>query len=139
MDDQRDVDSALHADREGAELSPQLPPLTRAVASRRVKLLLVSLYWPPAGGGGVQRPLKFAQYLPALGIETHVLAPDDPKWIHEDAELRQPDAGLGAPRPLPRPEGAQARRGAARQGGASSARSCRPSSPRGGCSSRTRT
>jgi glycosyltransferase involved in cell wall biosynthesis len=55
-----------------------------------VKLLLVSLYWPPAGGGGVQRPLKFAQYLPALGIETHVLAPDDPKWIHEDADLRQP-------------------------------------------------
>ena len=26
-----------------------------------------------------QRPLKLAQYLPALGIETHVLAPDDPK------------------------------------------------------------
>ena len=56
----------------------------------RVKLLLVSLYWPPAGGGGVQRPLKFAQYLPALGIETHVLAPDDSKWIHQDADLRQP-------------------------------------------------
>jgi glycosyltransferase involved in cell wall biosynthesis len=55
-----------------------------------VKVLLVTLYWPPAGGGGVQRPLKFAQYLPALGIETHVLAPDDPKWIHEDADLRQP-------------------------------------------------
>ena len=55
-----------------------------------MKLLLVSLYWPPAGGGGVQRPLKFAQYLPALGIETHVLAPDDSKWIHQDADLRQP-------------------------------------------------
>ena len=55
-----------------------------------MKLLIVSLYFPPAGGGGVQRPLKFAQYLPALGIETHVLAPDDPKWIHEDADLRQP-------------------------------------------------
>src|SRR5687768_18603876 len=55
-----------------------------------MKLLLVTLYWPPAGGGGVQRPLKFAQYLPALGIETHVLAPDDPKWIHEDADLRVP-------------------------------------------------
>ncbi|HUI36295.1 MAG TPA: glycosyltransferase family 4 protein [Gaiellaceae bacterium] len=55
-----------------------------------MKLLLVSLYWPPAGGGGVQRPLKFAQYLPALGIETHVLAPDDPKWLHRDDELRPP-------------------------------------------------
>jgi glycosyltransferase involved in cell wall biosynthesis len=55
-----------------------------------VKLLLVSLYFPPAGGGGVQRPLKFAQHLPALGIETHVLAPDDPKWIHADEELQPP-------------------------------------------------
>lgn len=55
-----------------------------------MKLLLVTLYWPPAGGGGVQRPLKFAQYLPALGIETHVLAPDDSKWIHRDPELRVP-------------------------------------------------
>ena len=53
-------------------------------------MLLVSLYFPPAGGGGVQRPLKFATHLPALGIETHVLAPDDPKWIHTDAELPVP-------------------------------------------------
>ncbi len=55
-----------------------------------MKLLLVSLYFPPAGGGGVQRPLKFAQYLPALGIETHVLAPEGLNWIHEDEELRPP-------------------------------------------------
>lgn len=55
-----------------------------------MKLLLVSLYFPPAGGGGVQRPLKFAQYLPALGIETHVLAPEGLRWIHEDEELRVP-------------------------------------------------
>jgi glycosyltransferase involved in cell wall biosynthesis len=50
----------------------------------------VTLYFPPAGGGGVQRPLKFASHLPALGIETHVLAPDDPKWLHEDADLPLP-------------------------------------------------
>jgi glycosyltransferase involved in cell wall biosynthesis len=55
-----------------------------------VKVLLVTLYFPPAGGGGVQRSLKLAQYLPALGIETHVLAPDDPKWVHHDPELRVP-------------------------------------------------
>lgn len=55
-----------------------------------VRVLLVTLYFPPAGGGGVQRSLKLAQYLPALGIETHVLAPDDPKWIHRDPELRVP-------------------------------------------------
>jgi glycosyltransferase involved in cell wall biosynthesis len=55
-----------------------------------MKLLLVSFYWPPAGGGGVQRPLKFATHLPSLGIETHVLAPDDSKWLHEDTELAPP-------------------------------------------------
>jgi len=55
-----------------------------------VKVLLVTMYFPPAGGGGVQRPLKLAQYLPALGVETHVLAPDDPKWVHSDPELRVP-------------------------------------------------
>ena len=48
------------------------------------------MYFPPAGGGGVQRPLKLAQYLPALGIETHVLTPEDPKWVHRDPELRIP-------------------------------------------------
>src|SRR5688572_16617021 len=55
-----------------------------------MKVLLVMMYWPPAGGAGVQRPLKFATHLPALGIETHVLAPDDPKWIHRDDELVSP-------------------------------------------------
>jgi glycosyltransferase involved in cell wall biosynthesis len=55
-----------------------------------VKLLLVTMYFPPAGGGGVQRPLKFATHLPAHGIETHVLAPDDPKWLHTDSELTPP-------------------------------------------------
>jgi glycosyltransferase involved in cell wall biosynthesis len=55
-----------------------------------VKVLIVSLYFPPAGGGGVQRPLKFATHLPELGIETHVLAPEDPKWIHRDDELPMP-------------------------------------------------
>ncbi len=52
--------------------------------------LLVSFYFPPAGGGGVQRPLKLAQYLPAMGVETHVLAPDDPRWLHRDDGLRAP-------------------------------------------------
>jgi len=52
-----------------------------------VKVLLVTLYFPPAGGGGVQRTLKFATHLPALGIETHVLAPEDLQpptqaWVH---------------------------------------------------------
>src|SRR5436309_365368 len=55
-----------------------------------MKVLLVTMYFPPSGGGGVQRPLKFATHLPAHGIETHALAPDDAKWIHSDPELVPP-------------------------------------------------
>jgi glycosyltransferase involved in cell wall biosynthesis len=55
-----------------------------------VKVLIVSFYFPPAGGVGVQRALKFAAQLPDLGIETHVLAPDDPRWLHRDEELQPP-------------------------------------------------
>ena len=55
-----------------------------------MKVLLVTMYFPPSGGGGVQRPLKIATHLPELGIETHVLAPDDSKWIHRDEHLPMP-------------------------------------------------
>jgi glycosyltransferase involved in cell wall biosynthesis len=55
------------------------------------KVLIICFYFPPAGGGGVQRPLKLARYLPELGIETHVLAPTDPRWIHRDTELPIPE------------------------------------------------
>jgi len=55
-----------------------------------LKVLLVTRHFPPGGGGGVQRPLKFATHLPALGIETHVLAPDVPGAASEDAELELP-------------------------------------------------
>src|SRR2546423_7882039 len=55
-----------------------------------MRVLLVTMYFPPAGGGGVARPLKLATHLPELGIETHVLAPADPKWVHRDDELDVP-------------------------------------------------
>ncbi len=55
-----------------------------------MKVLIVSLYWPPAGGPGVQRPLKLAGHLSELGVDVHVLAPDDPKWLHRDESLVEP-------------------------------------------------
>ena len=64
--------------------------LRSQLRSGAVKVLLVSFFFPPAGGGGVQRALKLASHLPALGIETHVLAPDDPRWVHGDGELPLP-------------------------------------------------
>ena len=85
----------LVIDRNRSRLRLDLPiglrgRAVRPLPSAPVKVLLVSLYFPPAGGGGVQRTLKTAAHLPALGIETHVLAPDDPKWVHRDDELAPP-------------------------------------------------
>ena len=52
-----------------------------------MRALFVAFYFPPAGGGGVQRTLKFCKYLPEFGIEVHVLTPDDPKWFARDDRL----------------------------------------------------
>lgn len=37
------------------------------------KILLITYYWPPSGGAGVQRPLKFAKYFSLSGNEVFVL------------------------------------------------------------------
>lgn len=55
-----------------------------------MRILFVAMYWPPAGGAGVQRPLKLAAHLAELGHDVHVLAPDDPKWLHRDPTLASP-------------------------------------------------
>ena len=39
----------------------------------RRRLLLVTYYFPPSGGSGVQRPLKFVKYLPGFGWDPVVL------------------------------------------------------------------
>lgn len=39
------------------------------------KVLIITYYWPPAGGPGVQRILKYAQYLPDFGWQPIILAP----------------------------------------------------------------
>ncbi len=40
------------------------------------KVLIITYYWPPSGGAGVQRWLKFAKYLPEYGIEPIILTLD---------------------------------------------------------------
>lgn len=44
----------------------------------RRRLLLVSYHFPPVGGAGVQRPAKFAQYLPDFGWDVSVLQAANP-------------------------------------------------------------
>jgi hypothetical protein len=55
-----------------------------------LRILIVTMYYPPAAGAGVQRPLALAGHLPSLGVETHVLTPDDAKWVHRDDETPAP-------------------------------------------------
>lgn len=43
------------------------------MAEIRKKVLIVTYYWPPAGGPGVQRVLKFAKYLPEFGWDPIIL------------------------------------------------------------------
>jgi glycosyltransferase involved in cell wall biosynthesis len=58
-----------------------------------MKILIVTMYFPPAGGGGAQRASNLVSHLPSLGVETHVLTPDDPKWIQQD-EAAAPPTGV---------------------------------------------
>lgn len=51
------------------------------------KVLIVTYYWPPAGGPGVQRWLKFAEYLPEYGIEPIVYTPENPSYPMIDNSL----------------------------------------------------
>lgn len=40
------------------------------------KVLIITYYWPPSGGAGVQRWLKFSKYLPEFGWEPIILTVD---------------------------------------------------------------
>ncbi len=51
------------------------------------KLLIITYYWPPAGGPGVQRWLKFVKYLPDFGIEPIVYVPENPSYPIIDENL----------------------------------------------------
>jgi glycosyltransferase involved in cell wall biosynthesis len=51
-------------------------PSTAITASKASKALIITYYWPPSGGAGVQRWLKFAKYLPESGWEPVILTVD---------------------------------------------------------------
>ena len=51
------------------------------------KVLIIAYYWPPAGGPGVQRWLKFAKYLPEFGVEPIVYVPENPSYPILDNSL----------------------------------------------------
>jgi len=51
------------------------------------KLLIITYYWPPAGGPGVQRWLKFAKYLPDFEIQPIVYVPKNASYPIIDENL----------------------------------------------------
>ena len=52
-----------------------------------MKVLIITYYWPPAGGSGVQRWLKFVKYLRDFNIEPIVFTADDPEYAIKDESL----------------------------------------------------
>lgn len=51
------------------------------------KLLIITYYFPPAGGPGVQRWLKFVKYLPDFGVQPIVYVPENPTYPIVDEGL----------------------------------------------------
>lgn len=51
------------------------------------KVLIITYYWPPSGGSGVQRWLKFVKYLPKNGWIPYVYTPENPSFNVKDESL----------------------------------------------------
>lgn len=51
------------------------------------KVLIVTYYWPPSAGSGVQRWVKFAKYLPDFGWEPIIFTPENPDFHVKDGTL----------------------------------------------------
>ena len=51
------------------------------------KVLIIAYYWPPSGGSGVQRWLKFVKYLPSFGWVPYVFTPENPSFAVKDESL----------------------------------------------------
>ena len=52
-----------------------------------MKVLIITYYWPPAGGSGVQRWLKFVKYLQEFGIEPVVYTVENANYLKQDTSL----------------------------------------------------
>ena len=54
-----------------------------------MKVLLVSYHYPPMGGAGVQRALKFSKYLGDFDVQCTVLAAHDPGYQQDPSLLAE--------------------------------------------------
>ena len=51
------------------------------------RLLIITYYWPPTGGSGVQRWVKFSKYLPEHGWQPVIYTPENPERLAVDESL----------------------------------------------------
>ena len=51
------------------------------------RVLVITYYWPPTGGSGVQRWVKFAKYLPEEGWQPVIYTPENPEQLAIDKSL----------------------------------------------------
>ena len=51
------------------------------------RVLVITYYWPPVGGSGVQRWVKFAKYLPSEGWQPVIYTPSNPDLGSVDESL----------------------------------------------------
>jgi len=59
------------------------------------RVLIITYYWPPAGGPGVQRWLKFVKYLRDFNIEPIVYTPENPNYpIIDNTFLEEVPEGI---------------------------------------------
>lgn len=58
------------------------------------KVLIITYYWIPSGGPGVQRWLKFVKYLPDFEVEPIVYIPENPTYPIIDENLKEDFANL---------------------------------------------
>ncbi len=59
------------------------------------RALIITYYWPPSGGAGVQRWLKFVKYLPGFDWQPVVYVPENPEYPVLDKSLEK-DVPAGA-------------------------------------------
>ena len=53
------------------------------------KVLIITYYWPPTGGSGVQRWVKFSKYLPQFGWQPVIYTPENPEMTSIDKTLEE--------------------------------------------------
>ena len=53
------------------------------------RVLIITYYWPPTGGSGVQRWVKFAKYLPSEGWQPVIYTPENPEQLAVDTTLEK--------------------------------------------------